>query len=135
MICSNCWGALSASDSAGVQTYTCANCEAIWIPQKTISILMKMEQSDVSLKDIHSKLQASDVSDRACPKCIDQKLKILTIKGIELDICQHCMGVFLDPGEIEKLLPKNYGSIKKEYNAKEHAVVEGVWGLLAILLS
>jgi len=135
MICSNCRGILSASDSAGVQTYTCTDCGAIWIPQKSISILIKMEQSDVSLKNIHSKLKASGVSDRACPKCTDQKMKIQTIKGIELDICQHCVGVFLDSGEIEKLLPKNYSSIKKEYNAKEHAVAEGVWGLLAILLS
>ena len=87
MNCSNCRGALSASDYAGVQTYTCTDCEAIWIPQKSISILMKMEQSDVSLKNIHSKLKESDASDRACPKCTDQKLNILTIKGIELDIC------------------------------------------------
>ena len=39
-----------------------------------------------------------------CPLCIDQSLEPMYRAGIEIDICPTCKGVWLDRGEIEKLL-------------------------------
>ena len=39
-----------------------------------------------------------------CPLCTDQSLEPMYRAGIEIDICPHCKGVWLDRGEIEKLL-------------------------------
>lgn len=94
-----------------------------------------MEQSDISEQHILAQLEFSNNSDRVCPKCTDRKLKILTIKSVELDICHNCVGVFLDPGEIKKLLPNKYSSIHREDNLKEVIVAEGVLGLLSVFLS
>ena len=39
-----------------------------------------------------------------CPLCIDQSLEPIYRAGIEIDMCPTCKGVWLDRGEIEKLL-------------------------------
>src|SRR5436309_528641 len=38
-----------------------------------------------------------------CPKC-DEGLFILTFKGVEVDFCHRCRGVWLDAGELELLM-------------------------------
>lgn len=38
-----------------------------------------------------------------CPKC-DSSLFILNFKGIEVDFCQQCRGLWLDAGEIQSLM-------------------------------
>lgn len=39
-----------------------------------------------------------------CPLCIDQTLAITHRHGIELDICPKCRGIWLDRGEIDRLI-------------------------------
>jgi len=40
-----------------------------------------------------------------CPKC-DVPLFVLRFKGIEVDFCDQCRGVWLDAGELEELLSR-----------------------------
>ncbi len=46
-----------------------------------------------------------------CPKC-NNSLKIANTKGIEIDYCPNCLGVWLDRGELEKIIERSneYGS-------------------------
>ena len=39
-----------------------------------------------------------------CPNCDDQKLDERHSHGIEIDVCPKCGGVWLDRGELEKLV-------------------------------
>ncbi len=39
-----------------------------------------------------------------CPLCIDQTLTITHHGGIEVDICPQCRGIWLDRGEIDRLV-------------------------------
>lgn len=39
-----------------------------------------------------------------CPLCIDTVLDVTHHGGIEVDICPKCKGVWLDRGELERLL-------------------------------
>jgi Zn-finger nucleic acid-binding protein len=41
-----------------------------------------------------------------CPKCHDQALIVLDRSGIEIDYCPGCRGVWLDRGELEKLIAR-----------------------------
>lgn len=43
-----------------------------------------------------------------CPKC-GMELHPVPYKGVTLDKCFHCLGVFLDDGELEKLAGKESG--------------------------
>lgn len=42
-----------------------------------------------------------------CPLCIDQTLEITHRRGIELDICPKCRGIWLDRGEIDRLIAES----------------------------
>lgn len=65
-----------------------------------------------------------------CPVC-DEKLRVVEKYGVEVDICPGCKGVWLDKGELDKILemqdsggPKSYKPEQREYRdtdvRKEH---------------
>ncbi len=39
-----------------------------------------------------------------CPLCTDRSLEAHYRAGIEIDVCPHCRGVWLDRGELDKLM-------------------------------
>ena len=60
-----------------------------------------------------------------CPVCKDVTLLMTEKKGIEIDYCPECRGIWLDRGELEKLTEKAmalatkvYENIQKEEAAK-----------------
>jgi Zn-finger nucleic acid-binding protein len=42
-----------------------------------------------------------------CPVCTNQKLLMTDRQGIEIDYCPNCRGVWLDRGELDKLIDKS----------------------------
>lgn len=86
-----------------------------------------LQKSRYSAKTIHP--------DRNCPHC-KISLHSIQIKGttsIELEHCEHCFGVFFDPGEIQELLENSVSqvfeidlpllkSINRDRYKKDHAV-------------
>lgn len=42
-----------------------------------------------------------------CPVCKDPSLVISERKGVEIDYCPECRGVWLDRGELDKILEKS----------------------------
>ncbi len=64
-----------------------------------------------------------------CPNC-QTTLLITEKKGIEIDYCPDCRGIWLDRGELEKLTERsaehyssreNYDSDSKKYGYSEHS--------------
>ena len=41
-----------------------------------------------------------------CPHCIEE-LKLAERKGIEIDYCPNCRGVWLDRGELDKIIERS----------------------------
>lgn len=41
-----------------------------------------------------------------CPVCTDVKLAMADRQGIEIDYCPQCRGVWLDRGELDKLIER-----------------------------
>lgn len=41
-----------------------------------------------------------------CPTCPDTRLVMSERQGVEIDYCPHCRGVWLDRGELDKLLER-----------------------------
>jgi hypothetical protein len=46
-----------------------------------------------------------------CPKC-GAALVQMHYKGIEIDKCSHCQGIWLDCGELERMLTDEQGFLK-----------------------
>lgn len=44
---------------------------------------------------------------RHCPSCADTSLRIAERQGIEIDYCPRCRGVWLDKGELDKIIDRS----------------------------
>lgn len=57
-----------------------------------------------------------------CPVCKDVTLLMSEKKGIEIDYCPECRGIWLDKGELEKLTQKeeNYYQEKNNYHSNNY---------------
>lgn len=42
-----------------------------------------------------------------CPHCNDKDLVMSERKGVEIDYCPECRGVWLDKGELDKILDRS----------------------------
>ncbi len=44
-----------------------------------------------------------------CPVCVDVDLVITERRGVEIDYCPRCRGVWLDRGELDKIIERSAG--------------------------
>jgi len=42
-----------------------------------------------------------------CPICVDENLVMADRQGIEIDYCSKCRGVWLDRGELDKIIERS----------------------------
>ena len=45
-----------------------------------------------------------------CPVCVHNELKMSERSGVEVDYCPNCRGVWLDRGELDKILDRAHHS-------------------------
>lgn len=64
-----------------------------------------------------------------CPKC-DETLLMMDKQGVEIDYCPSCRGIWLDRGELEKIIDRsaehyskreNYDSDARKYGYGEYS--------------
>ena len=53
-----------------------------------------------------------------CPVCNNVQLVMSERQGIEIDYCPNCRGVWLDRGELDKIIERSVGTV--EPNRAEH---------------
>ena len=58
--------------------------------------------------DVEAAQQQVAVTQFHCPKC-GALLIEMHYKGIEIDRCSRCQGIWLDSGELERILPAEQG--------------------------
>ncbi|MCC7233197.1 MAG: zf-TFIIB domain-containing protein [Bacteroidia bacterium] len=54
-----------------------------------------------------------------CPICTNADLVMSERQGIEIDYCPNCRGVWLDRGELDKILEKAISSEKSETSPRQ----------------
>lgn len=50
-----------------------------------------------------------------CPICAEIELKIAERDGVEIDYCPKCQGVWLDKGELDKIIVRSEGLIPSKF--------------------
>ena len=55
-----------------------------------------------------------------CPVCKDSNLLMTDRQGIEIDYCPECRGVWLDRGELDKIIEKSNNSNNNEQNSSDN---------------
>lgn len=66
-----------------------------------------------------------------CPVCKNVTLLMTEKKGIEVDYCPECRGIWLDRGELEKLIgaeEKEYTNNKNNKEKKHRGKKESIFG-------
>jgi len=53
-----------------------------------------------------------------CPTCKDIQLVMSERKGVEIDYCPQCRGVWLDRGEIDKIIERSVSEQEKAIEAQ-----------------
>ena len=54
-----------------------------------------------------------------CPVCKDVALVLADRQGIEIDYCPRCRGIWLDRGELDKLVEKSNTSYRAEAQPRD----------------
>ena len=54
-----------------------------------------------------------------CPVCKEAKLVISERSGIEIDYCPDCRGVWLDRGELDKILERSRADLESRVAAEQ----------------
>jgi hypothetical protein len=58
-----------------------------------------------------------------CPVCADTNLVLSERQGIEIDYCPQCRGVWLDRGELDKLIERTLAVMPAGAPAREAPIV------------
>jgi hypothetical protein len=61
--------------------------------------------------DVEAAQQQAAVTQFHCPKC-GASLVAIHYKGIAIDKCSRCQGIWLDSGELERMLPEVQGLLR-----------------------
>lgn len=59
-----------------------------------------------------------------CPVCNDTQLQMTERSGIEVDYCPDCRGVWLDRGELDKIIERNVPEAAVDNPSSRHSDVK-----------
>ncbi|MES2664374.1 MAG: zf-TFIIB domain-containing protein [Pseudomonadota bacterium] len=52
-----------------------------------------------------------------CPVCSDEKLVMTDRQGVEIDYCAKCRGVWLDRGELDKIIERSSAVAPSQFSS------------------
>ena len=125
--CPKCGMPLLEFTFRGVRIDQCAGCEGIWLdagelkrvlrarPGPDISLELALEQAwaEAELKglDAAEALRLKAAHHMKCPRC-GGPLEEVPFRDLPTDLCIQCRGVWLDPGELERVAGTEFGMFK-----------------------
>ncbi len=133
LLCPNCRTEMEPVVIGGVEIDYCPSCHGIWLDEGELQELAKYDAKEFkgveqilmppSTEEAQGGLSSS-VSERICPRC---NVKLYTYKyggnsDIVIDGCPQCGGIWLDAGELAKIL--NYmRELDRPLTPEEEAIV------------
>ncbi len=125
LLCPRCAVELAAAAHGAVEAHRCPLCRGFWMHQEGLAqdIRHTAEQKGVRLSGV-SLLEGSPTpTDLPCPACNGVLLETLTMRGVSVERCPSCGGLFLQEGEGELITKrvlnagKQFGPLLAELNA------------------
>ena len=83
--------------------------------RKEYERLKKLEEEKHERLDAEEKKRLKELHNMRCPKC-GMELIAIDYKGIEVDKCSECEGIWLDAGELEAVSKLEKSSIDKLFS-------------------
>jgi Zn-finger nucleic acid-binding protein len=104
--CPACGEDLKPCLVGGVEIDECDNCRGLWLDHGELEVLANVASLPTRLTVKRRTIptpQLRPEGTRPCPRC--SKILVGTVvKGVRLDLCAECQGVWLDQGELNQIL-------------------------------
>ena len=97
---------LSSHVVAGIEVDRCSVCKGIWFDDNELEVLLELKRSDLrSLRRGTENLDL-DAKRGKCPRDSSELLRVCSAldASLILDTCVNCHGVWLDGGELGRLV-------------------------------
>lgn len=125
MTCPNCQKELQPVDLKGIIIQECPDCRGKWLKRDQLRLAKDRQDDHLRWLDFDpfgkdvEKLSVSSAG-KTCPEC-DRTMSSLAYRQSEIviDKCPHCEGVWLDHGELARIIKYLEGILKSE-TAKEY---------------
>lgn len=120
MNCPRCRTELQTRTTDGVEIDECPSCQGIWFDADELRRVKDEKDKDLNWMDFelwkHADRFRLKTKPVKCPNCAHELVTIdYDETGVEIDHCTHCRGVWLDAGELEKIL----NSLSQELVSKD----------------
>lgn len=107
----------------GVGACLCSSCHGVWFSRAALAACVRQRGGSVTAPPapVHARFSPT-LRHLPCPICQPDRLVAHLHEGIEVDSCPRCHGVWLDHGEMERLLrlPRApTGSAKSDASIKD----------------
>lgn len=109
MKCPRCQSKVETRSTGGVEIDECSSCQGIWLTADELRRLKDETDKDLAWMDFelwkHPERFRVDSKRIQCPTCATALVAIdYDDTGVEVDFCTECRGVWLDGGELEKII-------------------------------
>ncbi len=109
MICPRCQSRFNTKSTCGVEIEECSGCQGIWFDADELRRVKDGTDKDLNWMDFelwknpeHFRVNTKRID---CPTCAIALVAIdYGDTGVEIDHCTRCRGVWLDAGELEKII-------------------------------
>ncbi len=102
MQCPRCQTELQKRQGDGVSALCCKGCQGLWLDRAKLANAKQADLPAVTA-DFWEELDDWQEATISCPDD-KSRLRTLSHRGVEVDICPTCSGLWLDKGEWEKLV-------------------------------
>lgn len=105
LVCPGCGTSMSVVRCGEVEVDECGSCFGLWLDHGELEslALLKTPPSRLLTRKVPLPIAVRPEGTRPCPRC-SRYMTVTTVKETRLDICSACKGVFLDRGELNRLL-------------------------------
>ena len=120
MKCPKCQQSLDASNEEFYKFNTCSKCSGIWLSGAEIRKIINSEPNIHSFDGTPVFLSGTKepLKEHNCPVCVNTMLCVKSYKGVKLDICDNCNGIFFDKNELNELFPNGFRNADVADNIK-----------------
>jgi Zn-finger nucleic acid-binding protein len=109
MKCPSCQSRFETRSTGGVEIDECSGCQGIWLDADELRQVKDGSDKDLNWMDFelwkHPDRFRVNSNRMKCPTCTTALVAIdYDDTGVEVDFCTQCRGVWLDGGELEKII-------------------------------
>ena len=102
---------MTIKSKEGIVGHSCSDCNGIFLEGKGVQAFKHNYDSKILEVSLFAETSKSPIIN--CPQCKND-MQIADIDSIEIDVCNHCKGIWFDEQEISTII-ETYG--KKQSNA------------------